>query len=208
MEESPKPETATPIEPKLVRRREHRKSTIKIGRTIAEAREHLETRSERAAARKKDKFKKALRVTLTIVGFLVLAGILVGLYFNFRDAKTELEIINSNQDPSTPKIEIIDEAAASTGGRITARMTEYVNNLVFDLKSLGYTPIKAVIPSRSIREVDIYLEGQLGFIKTNIDRGAGVTAEDIDRMIRYLKENGVQEYTYIDVRIDGKAYWK
>ena len=52
MEESPKPETATPIEPKLVRRREHRKSTIKIGRTIAEAREHLETRSERAAARK------------------------------------------------------------------------------------------------------------------------------------------------------------
>ena len=44
--------------PKLVRRREHKKSTMRLGRTIGETREKLETSNERALARKKDKQKK------------------------------------------------------------------------------------------------------------------------------------------------------
>ena len=66
----------------------------------------------------------------------------------------------------------------------------------------------AIIPSGSIREIDFYLDGYSGYIKTIIDRGAGVSVEDADRMIRYLSEIGVGEFTYIDVRIEGKAYWK
>ena len=42
-----------------------------------------------------------------------------------------------------------------------------------------------------------------------IDRGTAVSVEDADRMLRYLKTIGqIENYTYIDVRIEGKAYWK
>jgi hypothetical protein len=184
------------------------KSSIKIGRTIAERREHLETANERAAFRKKDKIKKALRIILTIVGFIALIAILIGLYFNFRNAETRLEELNNSNPTPTPTVEIIDEASLSTGGHLTIRMVEFINQVSNSLRELGYKPTKAVIPTGSIREVRIYLDGRNGFVKTTIDRGAGVTAEDADRMLRYLADSGIEEFEYIDVRIDGKAYWK
>ena len=39
----------------------------------------------------------------------------------------------------------------------------------------------------------------------NIDRGAGVSVEDADRMIKYLNGGG---FEYIDVRVEGKGYYK
>ena len=87
-------------------------------------------------------------------------------------------------------------------------MRSYIGQAEIDFKDLGYHPVKAVVPSGSIREVDFYLDGVNGRIKTTIDRGTGVTIEDADRMIRYLTSIGVGEFEYIDVRVDGKAYWK
>lgn len=194
--------------PKLVRRRENRKSTIKIGRTIGEARERLETANERAAARKKDKHKKAFRIIFTIVGFFTIILALVGLYFGFRSAETTLTAINSNSQTQAYDIEIIDEESASTGAHLTNRMNEYINQAVDYFHELGFNPTKAVIPTGSIREVDFYLEDYPGFIKTTIDRGVGVTVEDAKRMLDYLESIDVTEFTYIDVRIEGKAYWK
>ena len=62
--------------PKLARRRENRNSTFKLGRTIGAKREKLETANERAAARKKDKQNKTMRVVMTVAGFLAIAIIL------------------------------------------------------------------------------------------------------------------------------------
>ena len=201
-------ETTEPPRPELAKRRMNHKSSIKIGRTIAERREHLETAHERAAFRKKDKIKKALRIILTILGFIALIAILIGLYFNFRNAETRLEELNNSNPTPTPTVEIIDEASLSTGGHLTTRMIEFINQVSNSLRELGYKPTKAVIPTGSIREVRFYLDGRNGFVKTTIDRGAGVTAEDADRMLRYLADSGIEEFEYIDVRIDGKAYWK
>ena len=195
-------------EPKLVRRRENRKSTLKIGRTIGEAREKLETKNERNAARKKDKRKKALRIIFTIIGFIIVIAILVGLFFSFRRAETELAIINSDTKPAQPKIEIIDEDSTATNGHLTNRMAEFINQVDLDLRELGIYPTKAVIPTGKVREVDFYLDGYNGYLKTTIDRGAGVTAEDAERMLRYLESIGITDFSYIDVRIDQKAFWK
>ena len=184
------------------------KSSLRTGRTIGEKREHLETANERAAARKKDKFKKSLRVILTIISFIALILVLIGLYFGFRTAETNLEELNNPNTTLDSTIEIIDEDADSTGGHLSSRMTEYISQVVSDFKEFGLTAIKAVIPTGSIREVDFYLDGHTGFIKTTIDRGAGVTTEDAERMLRYLSSIGVSDFEYIDVRIDGKAYWK
>lgn len=201
-------------EPKLVSRRDHKKSTFMLGRTIGEKRERLETRNERAAARKKDKQKKTLRLIFAIVGFVALIIILVILAKTFLESKRETPEVEPVVTPTdvidnpTPTIDIVDESASATGGKITNRMRDYIGQLEADLKSYSITPIRAVIPRDAIREVDFYLEGYSGYIKTVIDRGAGVTAEDADRMLRYLAGQGITDFEYIDVRIDGRAFWK
>ena len=194
--------------PKLARRRLNKRSTIKSGRTIGERRERLETASERLAAHKKNKHRQNFRIIVTVVGFIAVGA--AGIFFlvNFfkqrevNEIETAPTIIVKSYKPT---IEIIDEN--STSG-ITTRMAEYIGQAESDFRELGYTPLKAVVPAGSIREVDFYLDGHNGFIKTTIDRGTGVSIEDADRMLRYLASINVHDFTYIDVRIDGKAYWK
>lgn len=194
--------------PQLVHRRANRQSTIKSGRTIGEARERLETKNERTAARRKDKRQKVLRVVFTIMGFLALIVALVGLFVLFLDDSNTKPYRVTVETPYAPTIEVIDEDAATTGGKITSRMSEYIGQAEADLRALGLTPTKAVLPTGTIREVDFYLDDYTGFVKMTVDRGSAVSAEDVDRMLRYLAEQGVTDFQYIDVRIDGKAYWK
>ena len=197
----------SPTAPKLAKRSAHRKSQIISGRTIGAKRERLETANERAAARKKDKHRSAIRILFTTLGFLTLAIILVAIYFIFikqdnviYDDDTAVSVVEE------PTIEIIDEG--STGGKITSRMKQYLGRVEECFKEKGYQAVRAVIPSSSIREVHLYLDGYEGFIKMFIDRDPAISVEDADRMIRYLKEQGIESFSYIDVRIDGKAYWQ
>ncbi|MBO7132281.1 hypothetical protein J6V85_03450 [Candidatus Saccharibacteria bacterium] len=197
-----------PTPPKLVKRRENRKSSFKLGRTIGEKREKLETANERQAARKKDKKKKALRVIATILGFLILIAILIVLFKNLTSGSDEPVIPEEEISVDyEPTIEIID-AADSSNKHITARMKRYIGRAEKDFRDLGYQPTKAVIPTNSIREVDFYLEEKTGYIKLTIDRDSAISVEDADRMLRYLIERGIENFEYIDVRIDGKAYYK
>ncbi len=193
--------------PELVRRRENRKSTIKSGRTIGEARERLETANERAAARKKDKKKNILRIVFTILGFAGAIAALIGLFLAFTSDGDVEPYRNTVEIPYSPTIEVVDEDSAA-GGEITRRMNDYIGRAEADFRALGLTPVKAVLPTGSIREVDFYLEGRPGFIKMNLDRDTAVSVEDAERMLRYLASIGVGNYSYIDVRIDQKAFWK
>ncbi|MBQ3474232.1 hypothetical protein IJH24_02290 [Candidatus Saccharibacteria bacterium] len=202
-------EEQQPTPPKLVRRRENRKSTFKLGRTIGEKREKLETANERAEARKKDKKKKAFRVIITIIGFCALIAILILLFKSliiYDEPNVPAEELDTDY---TPTIEVIDAASSnSSKDKITTRMTRYIGRAEKDFRDLGYKPVKVIIPSSSIREVDFYLEEVSGYIKMTIDRDSAISVEDADRMIRYSKEKEIETFEYIDVRIDGKAYWK
>lgn len=198
-------------EPKLAHRRANRKSSIMSGRTIGEKRERLETKNERAAARKKDKASATRRVIFTIIGFLILIGILVYLAVYFLKGNDPAPTVAPTTEPSPeyrPTIEVVDEDASAADGKITSRMETFIGQAERDFKDLNYTPIKAVIPTGSIREVDFYLQDYPGFIKMTIDRGSAVSVEDADRMIHYLASQGTTEYQYIDVRLPGRAYWK
>ncbi|MBQ2695293.1 hypothetical protein IJG04_01495 [Candidatus Saccharibacteria bacterium] len=207
-------ENITPPAPKLVRRSANKHSTIKSGRTIGERREKLETASERATARNKAKRHQRRRIICTTLAFLAVIGLVVFIvYLAFNSANKEESIVSATPtSPSAtvyaPTIEVIDEDAGDSGTQLTARMKEYIGQAEADFRELGFTPTKAVIPSGAIREVDFYLDGYTGFIKLIIDRGAGVSTEDASRVIRYLAEQSITDFEYIDVRIDGKAYWK
>ena len=203
-------ELQAPIPPKRVSRFSKGSFQVVVGRTIGEHREKLETKNERIAARKKDKQKKVTRIAATTIGFIILAVVLVVLYLVFLKPETS-PIISpepTDEETTSPTISIIDEGSNNSSNMISTRMKTYVAEIEQDLKKYGYHPAKAVVPSSSIREIDIYLEEYPGYVKTIIDRGAGVTAEDADRLLRYLKEKGITEFEYIDVRIDGKAFWK
>lgn len=205
-----------PSPPALARRKLNKKSTILSGRTIGAKRERLETRNERMAARKKDKKRAVRRVVLTIVGFLAISGILIYLCFYIFKPKDPEAVGAGNDDIAKmgeqeeelrPTIEVVDEDATKDS-KISGRMSEYIALVERDFQDLGYKPVKAVVPTGAIREVDFYLDGISGFIKTTIDRDAAMTVEDADRMIRYLNEQGVSEFSYIDVRIERRAYYK
>ena len=184
-----------------------RHSSIQSGRTIAERREKLETASERAEAHKRSKKRQIIRIILTVAGFIVATILLIQFFaFFFRDRGIEPEPTNIITVTPKPTIEVIDNATSGTG--ITTKMSEYIGQAEIDFKDLGYNPTKAVIPTGAIREVDIYLDGYTGFIKMITDRDTAVSVEDADRTIRYLKTQGVSDFLYIDVRIEGKAYWK
>ena len=195
--------------PALVRRKMNRQSTFRMGRTIGEKREKLETRNERNAARKQDKKRQARRIIFTIIGFIALIGILIFLCFFFVGSGEPAPAPVVVEEPVSiePTIEIIDEDA-SAGGHITNRMRSFIGQAEQDFRDLDYKPIKAVVPSGAIREVDFYLEGHPGFVKLYIDRDSAVSVEDADRMFRYLAGQGITEFHYIDVRIAGKAYWQ
>lgn len=195
-------------EPVLARHSANRHSTIKSGRTIGEQRERLETANEREQARQKDKRKKRARVIFVTVGFLALAGILVAVYFMFFYQSEQQNAIVEPEPAYAPTIEIVDEDAAASGGHITTRMRDYIGQAEADYRALGYQPVRAVVPVGAIREVDFYLDGQPGYIKMYIDRETAVSVEDADRMLRYLADQGITDYQYIDVRIPYRGYWK
>lgn len=195
--------------PKLARRKENRRSVVKSGRTIAGRREQLEKASERAAAHDKIRKKQTFRLIITILGFvLIIAAIIsfgVSLSKKEDSADTDSSTVNVIYKPT---IEIIDEDAVSDKVTITSRIKDYVGQAEVDFRALGLVPTKAVIPAGSIREVDFYFEDKPGYIKTIVDRDTAVSAEDAKRMFNYLDTHGIAEFEYIDVRIEGKAYWK
>ena len=197
-------------EPKLANRREHKKATFVAGRTIGGKRERVETKRERVAAREKDKRKNRIRIITVSLIFVVLIAILIILARIFWPTPPEEPIVVEPEPVITaePTIEIVDESASATGGKITSRMSNYIGLLELDLKSYNLTPVKAVIPQGSAHQINLYLDGYTGYLKTTIDRGSGVTAEDADRMLRYLQGQGITDFEYIDLRLDGRSFWK
>lgn len=195
-----------PKPPELVHRRENRKSTFRSGRTIGEKRERLETANERMAARKKQKHRKAFRIIFTIICFLSLILILVFLFLSFLKNHDDQAIDKENNEEYSSTIEIIDEEASTE--HITSKMNNFIARAEKEFRNLGYTPIKAVIPSGAIRSINFYLNDYTGFIKMTIDRSPAVSVEDADRILHYLSDREINDFTYIDVRIEGKAYWK
>lgn len=194
--------------PKLARRGANRRSTLKTGRTLSAKRERLETSSERAATHQKLKHRERTRLAITIVGFVAITAVVIGFGIFLSQANDHRDELDDTPAPAVtykPTIEIVDE---NSGGTITGRMSKYIGQAEVDFREYGLIPIKAVIPTGAIREVDFYFDGHPGFIKTTMDRGTAVSAEDASRMIRYLEGQGITDYQYIDVRLPEKAYWK
>lgn len=180
--------------------RRNNDDNMRVGRTIAQEWERQESESERLAARKKQKTHKIIKL-LSVTAILGIAIVLAGMEFGGWLERREK--IEAAKNAPQPTVHIIDE----NGTGITARMKEYVAQIEGDFRDLGYTVDRAVVPAGKSREIHLFLEGYDFYIKFNIDRGTAVSAEDTDRMIKYLSEKELHP-EYIDVRVEGKGYYK
>ena len=173
---------------------------MKVGQTIAEKRERLQSESERLRAREQVKKKQTVSTTLFVVAVLALFGVIVFSAKQFLDRPVVEETTKVSYEP---KVKITDESGAG----ISERTKEFVGKLEADLGEKAYTVSAAAVPAGKSREVDVHLQGIDYYFKVNIDRDAAETAEDIARMVGYLEEKG-EEPGYVDVRVERKAYYK
>lgn len=178
-----------------------RNSDVKVGRTIAGEWERQESASERLAARKKAKGKKFVKVLLLFVVLGVVAAVITMEVTTWMVNRKKIETARYMPQPT---VKIIDES----GQGITNKIREYVGQLELDLKDIGLTLNRAVVPAGKNREIDIYINGRDEYyFKLNVDRETAVGAEDTKRMLAYLDEHGIHPQ-YVDVRVKGKAYYK
>lgn len=101
-----------------------------------------------------------------------------------------------------PTVDIIDESGAKT---VSGRVKEYVAKAEKAFLEQGKKVTRAVLPADKRREVDVYLEGITGYFKMSFDREVEEEVAGAMWMIEYL--NG-REFSYVDLRVAGKAYYK
>lgn len=176
-----------------------------IGQTMAgDARKTLEAKRKRAKDQKKRQFKY-----VSVVSAFCLIGIVIVVFsINFtlkqkaeREAR-ELELA-SMAEPE-PTVKIVDENA---GDNVSRRVKDFVINLETDLAYKQIWIDHVVLPAQKAREIRVFIDGRNEYYKMSLDRGSAVQAEDLARMKHYLEEKGIAP-SYVDLRVEGRAYYK
>lgn len=178
------------------------KLRIKRGQTIVAEREQVESDSERLQVRKHLRRRRTFSVIIVV---LLIAVLGLWGYKNLRGVVEEVRYPN-DADVSEAKIsaEVVDETGRE---RISERMRQYIIQVEQDFRDLGYRVTRVVLPINTSREIYVDLADQKPYFKINMDRDAAVSVEDAVRMLNYLEKNQL-EPTYVDVRLEGKAYYK
>lgn len=185
-----------------MRGRNKKMQRLNRGQTIAAEREAAESESERLQERKRLHRKRTRSV---VMAALVLAILALLAYTTGKNVVQQYGSDAKNTEPEyTIKAEIVDE---DNRGQVSTRVNAYIAQLEQDLADFGYTVTRVTLPTGTSRELYVDLSNTTTYFKVNIDRDTAVTAEDIDRVVRYLVEHDLQP-TYADVRIEGRAYYK
>ena len=173
----------------------------KLGKTIVGA--HGRDRAvelKRLAERK----KRRRRNMVVGIGCAVIGvGLIIWVAIGIAGMMSEQDAVTVKEPEWEPTVEIIVEG----GGSVSDRMVEFVAKLERDFSDLGLGVNRVILPQGKSRELDVYLVDRLEYYKMSVDRGSAVQAEDAERMMRYLDERGVVA-DYVDLRVEGKAYYK
>ena len=199
---------------------------MRVGRTISEERERIESESDRLAARELKKQREAVQTAILVVSVVALVILGVISAKNFFTKTREADRDATPGKVYAPSVEVIDES----GAKLSKKMSENIGMAEEDFRELGYVVTRVAIPAGMMREVDVYVrknddgsniaadgiatEGEVAgngelpyYFKLNIDRGSAVSAEDAVRMVRYLEERNLTP-AYVDVRVEGKAFYR
>jgi cell division septal protein FtsQ len=109
-----------------------------------------------------------------------------------------------------PHLQIIDNSGLSSGSNqlvASNRFLGFVGRVIANAATRGLTVTKVVIPALTTRQIDVTLAGKATSFKLSVDRSAGQQVEDIARITTYLAAHQLNP-TYVDVRVEGKSYYK
>ncbi len=181
-------------------RRSELEQGIRRGQTIIAERERAESEAERLQVRKRKKRRK--RRAVVVLALLITIGYLAGYTVLYQWSREHVVV-----EPALEyqiKAEIVDEKGTS---QISTRVKDYIALLEQDLTDIGIHVIKFILPNGTSRELFVDVEGVNYYFKVSMERDAAVTAEDMGRMMKYLSERNLNP-EYVDVRVQGKAYYK
>ena len=178
------------------------KTNFRTGRTIAgDSRRNHELELKRLEERKKRSRKMwILGVGISLIVILLLFWLVWGIKIMIE----QWQASQQEEEVLTATVQILDE---NKGTEVSTRVNEFVARLENDVKDYGLVVDHVVLPFQKAREIDVYLVGRTEYYKMSLDRGSAVQAEDAWRMTRYLDEKGITS-SYVDLRVEGKAYYK
>ncbi|MBL8159757.1 hypothetical protein JNJ66_04830 [Candidatus Saccharibacteria bacterium] len=87
------------------------------------------------------------------------------------------------------------------------RFIRYLGKLLGAIEHKAIGSVSRVVIPASTRELNVYFEGRDYPVKTHIDRHPEGQAADIASALQYLDKQGTKPQ-YVDVRVEGKAYYK
>lgn len=109
-----------------------------------------------------------------------------------------------------PTLQIIDNSgihASSTQAVASNRFLGFVGRVIASSKKQGLEITKVTIPTLTTRQVAVNLKGRHPYYKFSIDRSVGQQVEDMARIDGFMRKQGIAA-TYVDVRIEGKAFYR
>jgi hypothetical protein len=105
------------------------------------------------------------------------------------------------EDKSGAQLEQSDIIASSRIIRFLGQVIGYVNEAkIGDVN-------KVVIPSNSLRQIDMFVSGREYPIKTHIDRQPYSQAQDLIAAVRFFDGKGIAP-AYLDARVEGRAFYR
>lgn len=111
---------------------------------------------------------------------------------------------------SVPELRIVDNSglSADTSQSVTSqRFLGFVGLVIGLAKDNGMTVDRVTIPPLSAKQLNVKVRGVRPYFKLSVDRSAGEQVEDMSRIVGYFKRKGIAS-SYVDVRIEGKAFYR
>lgn len=108
-----------------------------------------------------------------------------------------------------PTVRIVDNSGVTSedgSALVSTRLLSFVGQVVAGSKEKGYTVTVAELPKNTTRQVYLTVKGK-GEVRMTIDTDGEAQVRAMDKTLRYLAKNKTS-FSYIDVRADGKAFYR
>ncbi|MCL1929731.1 hypothetical protein FWF93_01190 [Candidatus Saccharibacteria bacterium] len=115
-------------------------------------------------------------------------------------------MIFENNFFSPPELEIIDNSGAGDSS-LPGSFLSFIGQVASGLSDAGLVAQKVVIPPGALRYVELYIDGVSYPFKAQIDRVPARQVADIISMKKYLEGKNLIP-SYVDVRVEGRGYWR
>lgn len=157
---------------------------------------------ERLSLEQKQRRKKIMSVSLILLAVLLVFA--VGMFAVRSAVQKEKALLEAKTELEEPKTPIADE---NDPGKISLKVKQFVARLEKDVQAKNLELARVSLPQGKAREVDVFLVGRGEYYRLSIERGSAEQAEDMERVIRYLKQKELRA-EYVDLRVSGRAYYK